>query len=192
MKFITISRLYGAGGHTVGRAVAQKLGIEIYDRDIIRETADKMALTPDKVAGDEEKLSLGESFVRAITPVSYDMKDHIFDAEKQVIEHLAEKGPCVMLGRCAGVILKAKGYDVLDVLLYADEEDRAERVGELLGTTSVSRILKEMRKMDAQRNAYYTYYTGKKLTELDNWDLTLNTGSLGYDKCVEIICNAAE
>ena len=192
MKIVTISRLYGAGGHTVGRAVAKKLGVEIYDRDIIRETADKMALTPDKVAGDEEKLSLGESIVRAITPVSYDMKDHIFDAEKQVIEHLAEKGPCVILGRCAGVILKAKGYDVLDVLLFADEEDRAERVGELLETTSVSKILKEMKKMDAQRNAYYTYYTGKKLTESGNWDLTLNTGTLGYEKCVEIICSAAE
>lgn len=192
MKVITISREYGAGGHSVGKAVAERLGIEIYDRDIIKATAEKMALTPEKVEGDEEKLTISESIVRAISPVNYDMKDHLFDAEKQVIEQLAAKGPCVILGRCAGVILKAKGFDVLDVFLYADEDARAERVGEILGTTSVSKILKEMRKVDSRRNAYYTYYTGKKLTDCGNWDLALNTGAIGYDKCVDIICQAAE
>lgn len=192
MKVITISREYGAGGHSVGRMVAEKLGIEIYDRDIIKETAAKMALTPEKVEGDEEKLTISESIVRAISPVNYDMKDHLFEAERQVIEQLAAKGPCVILGRCAGVILKARGVDVLDVLLYADEDARAERVGELLGTTSISKILKEMKKVDSRRNAYYTYYTGKKLTDCENWDLVLNTGTLGYEKCVDLICNAAE
>jgi len=192
MKIITISREYGAGGHSIGKAVADALGIEIYDKDIIRAAAKASGIDVETIARDEERITGTESFVRRISPVSYQYKDALFAYERQAIVELAQKGPCVILGRCADVILKEVGMDSLDVFLTAHGAFRARRTAELLGTDDPNVVAREMKRTDRDRRAYYEWLTGQKWADVSNYDLVLNTGVLGYEKCVRLICEAAK
>jgi len=191
MKIITISREYAAGGHSIGKAVAEALGIEIYDKDIIRAAAKASGIDAETIARDEERITGTESFVRRISPVSYQYKDTLFAYERQAIIELSQKGPCVILGRCADVILKEEGFETLDVFLTAHDAFRAKRAAELLGTDNPTVIAREMKKTDRDRRAYYEWLTNQKWADVQNYDLVLNTGVLGYEKCVRLICEAA-
>ena len=191
MKVITLSREYGAGGHTIGEAVAKALGIEFYDRDIIRAAAKAGGMEAEQIERQEETLTGAQSFLRNITPIGYDQKDAIFDYEKQAILELAAKGPCVILGRCADAILSEAGIPSLDIFVYGDEDSRAVRVGELLGTTDDEEIRREMKKTDHARRTYYTTYSGRHWGDYRSFDLMLDSGALGYDACVRLICDAA-
>ena len=191
MKIITLCREYGAGGHSIGRKVAEELGIELYDKDIIAETARSLGIDPSQLEEEEEVISRAESFIRSITPISYDRKDAIYDIQRSVILEIVKKGPCVILGRCADALLEEAGIESLDVFLYADDAHRALRVGELHHTTSASEIARIMKKEDHDRRNYYTHYTGKFWGDRRNFNLLLDTGALGYDTCVKLICEAA-
>ena len=90
MKVITIDREYAAGGHTVGRALAKKLGVEIYDKDIIKHAAKKSGIEQGLVEDDEERISKVGAFLKAISPIAYDDKDTIFTYESQAIIELAK------------------------------------------------------------------------------------------------------
>ena len=189
---ITISREYGAGGHSIGRRVAKELGIEIYDRDIIRNTVKDSGLEARTIEREEEEISRADAFWRMITPASYvDQRDVIHDIERKVILMLASKGPCVILGRCADVILAQAGIESLNVFIYADELHRAARVSELLGTNNPTEIQKAMKRTDNARHNYYQQYTSNRWGECGNYNLALDSGLLGYDTCVKLICEAA-
>ena len=191
MKIITLSREYGAGGHSIGRQVAAALDIEIYDKDIILHSAEKLGIDPAQLEAEEEAISRSEVFLRTITPISYDRKDAFFEAESEVILKLAAKGPCLILGRCADTVLRGAGIPSLNVFLFADDAHRARRVGELLNTANPAEIQKAMKKTDQARRSYYTHYTGNPWGDHRNYHLTLDTGALGYETCVRIICDAA-
>lgn len=192
MKIISIHREYGAGGHTIGRAVAKKLGIEIYDKDIVRATSKESGLDEDKVWAKEELMFKTDSFLRNISPISYSQLDSIFEMEKEAILNYAKNGPCVFIGRCSDAILKEAGYETLNVFLYADAKARFNRVSELINNTNPSAVNKAMKSMDNARRAYYEYYTDKHWGSPENYDLVLNVGTLGADLCADIICMAAK
>lgn len=191
MKIITICREYGAGGHSIGRKVAEQLGIEFYDRDIIKATAGTLGIDPEQLEQEEEMISRSESFLRSITPISYDRKAAIYDIQRDVILEIAKKGPCVILGRCADAVLEEAGIPSLDVFLYADDAHRAVRIGELEGLTSPSDIQRSMKKNDHDRRSYYTHYTGRFWGDRRNFNLMLDTGTLGYETSIRLICEAA-
>lgn len=189
---ITISREYGAGGTSIGRRVAQELGIEIYDRDIIRNTVLKTGLDAGVIEHEEEEISRGDAFLRMITPAAYfDRREAIREIEREVILDFARKGPCVLLGRCADLILESEDIDCLKVFLYADVLHRAARVGEIINSNNPSEIQKAMRKTDHARRSFYQQFTGKKWGDCANYNLMLDTGLLGYDTSARIICEAA-
>ena len=132
---ITISRDYGAGGHSIAMRVAAQLGIELYDRDIIRNTVKDSGLDTSVIEHEEEEISRLNAFVRAITPAAYvDRRETIHEIERKVILMLVAKGPCIILGRCADAILDQAGVDCLNVFIYADDLHRATRVGDLIGS----------------------------------------------------------
>ena len=187
MKIITINREYGAGGHSIGRAVAKELGIELYDRDIITATAKEMNLEYSQIERSEEEISRTENIMRHITPISYEFKDYMFDAQKKVILDLAAKGPCVIIGRCADIILKEEGIDALHVFLYADQDHRAAWVGRQLKTDNRAEIMKFMKKQEKARKAYYEVYTDHHFGDMHNYDLMLDSGKLGYGTCEKLI-----
>ncbi len=189
---ITISREYGAGGHTIGQSVAKELGIEFFDRDIIKAAAKESGLDMSEVEHAEEEISRTGIFLRMIAPASYvDQQYYIRAIEQRIIVELALKEPCVILGRCADDILEKAGIPSLNVFLYASEIHRAARIGSLIGSTNPTEIQKKMQKTDAARRAYYEQFTGKKWGESRNYTLSLDTGILGYDTAVKLICAAA-
>ena len=189
---ITISREYGAGGHSIARRVAQELGIEIYDRDIIRNTALDSGLETGVIEREEEEISRADNFLRMITPAAYvDRREAIHEIERKVILMLAAKGPCVLLGRCADAILDEANVDSLNVFVYADELHRAIRVGQLIDSKNPNDIQKLMKRTDAARRNYYQRFTGRHWGDYRNYNLMLDSGLLGYDACVKLICDAA-
>jgi cytidylate kinase len=190
MKVITIDREYAAGGHSVGRAVAQKLGVEIYDKDIIKHAAQQSGIDPDLVVTDEERISKVGAFLKAISPISYDDKDTIFTFESKVICELASKGTCVVLGRCGKEILEEAGFEVLSVFLHAPEDVRVQRATKLLETDEAN-ARHELRRMDVMRQSYLSYYVNRKQwLDAREYTLSLDTSALSVEACADIICKA--
>ncbi len=167
---ITISREYGSGGHTIGKSVARELGIEFYDRDIIKGAVKESGLEQAEVERAEEEITRTGMFWRMISPAAYvDQPYYIRSIEQHIILEFAMKGPCVILGRCADDTLEKAGIPSLNVFLYASK----------------------MQKTDAARRNYYEQFTGKKWGDSHNYSLCLDTGLLGHDTCVQLICEAA-
>ncbi len=192
MKIITISREYGACGRTIAKGVAEKLGIEVYDKDISRETAAQSGLDYDYIEAEAERISRTETILRRITPISYDEKDALFEMQRDIILNFASKGPCVIVGRCADAILEEAGYDPFKVFLHGDIIFRAIRVSELLSTKDPALISKAIQKTDHERATYTRRYTGKSWGDYRNYDLMLNVGTLGKEKCVDLIVSSVE
>ena len=121
-KIITISREYGAGGHSIGQQVAKELGIPFYDRDILKETVKTSGFDPDMVEHDQEDVSATNFFLKSICSFSdasfSDTQNAIHDVQKAVILHFAKEGPCVILGRCADEILREAGVEALNVFIH--------------------------------------------------------------------------
>ncbi len=196
VPLITISREYGAGGHSIGKQVAEKLGIPFYDRDIVRETAKASGFDPDLIESEGEDITKADSILSSICAASssyyHDSQDAIYEVQKAVILHLAEEGPCVILGRCADEIFREAGIPSLNVFIHADEVHRAVRVSELIGSKNATEIQKLMTKKDASRHHYYNRYTGKKWGDSHNYQLSLDSGALGYELCVRLIVQSAQ
>ena len=189
---ITISREYGSGGHSIGQSVAKELGIEFYDRDIIKAAMKESGLEMPDIEKVEEELTRTGMFWRMIAPAAYiDQQDNIRTIEQHIIVEMALKGPCVILGRCADDILARASIPSLNVFLYADQIHRAARISTLIESKNPTEIQKKMQKTDSARRSYYEQFTGKHWGDSRNYSLCLDTGFLGYDACVQIICDAA-
>lgn len=194
-KVITISREYGAGGHTIGKRVAQELGIEIYDKDIVRETVRASGFETEVVQEEEEDVSKASTFLKSLCSSSVHYRDPqevIHEVQTAVILQFAKKGPCVILGRCADDILRESDMDVLNVFIHADDLHRAVRISEMTGITNATELQKLMAKKDSSRRNYYEHYTRKKWGDSHNYNLTLDSGKLGIDLCVQMIVEAAK
>ena len=185
-RIITISREFGSGGRTIGKMVAEKLGIPCYDAEIIQKMADETGFAPDyvKEAGEYSPGSfLSAAFSnRMFGPTNEDI---LWQHQYRVITELAEKGPCVIVGRCADYILEDKA-DCLKVFIHADLEFRTKRIVEVYGERAESPE-ERIKDKDKRRAAYHRFYTNMKWGYAQNYDLTLNSGVLGIDNCVDII-----
>ncbi len=182
-RIITISREFGSGGRTIGKMVAEKLGIPCYDAEIIQKMA---GFASDYVAevGEESPGNFLSSALsnRMFGPTNEDI---LWQHQYRVITELAEKGPCIIVGRCADYILEDKA-DCLKVFIHADLEFRAKRIVEVYGERAESPE-ERIKDKDKRRAAYHRFYTNMKWGYAQNYDLTLNSGVLGIDNCVDII-----
>lgn len=186
-KIITISREFGSGGRTVGKLVAKQLGIACYDEYLIEELSAKSGFTKEYVAEKSEYASHGGWFANAFNERSidgYSNQDTLWFIQRKIILELAEKGPCVIVGRCADAILK--DYDCLRVFIHADLEKRAKRIVEQYGERDET-PMKRLKDKDKRRAAYYQFYTDMDWGDLHNYHITLDSGALGIEKCAEII-----
>ena len=189
---ITISREYGAGGHSIGKGVAEALGVAFYDRDIIKAAAKESGEEMPDIERVEEELTRTGIIMRMLAPNAYrDQHDNIHSIEHSIILDFASKGTCVILGRCADDIMEKANIPALNVFLYASDIHRAVRVSQLIGSSDPTVIQKKMQKTDAARRSYYEQFTGKRWGDSRNYTLSLDTGVLGYDTCIQLICDAA-
>ena len=184
---ITISREFGSGGRTIGKAVARKLGIPCYDAELITEMAKQSGFAEDYVreAGEYAPGGLLNSMFtsRAGGPTNEDI---LWQIQCNMVAQLAKKGPCVIVGRCGDYILRDRP-DVLKVFVHADMAFRAKRIVEVYGQREESPE-QRLKDKDKRRSTYYRFYTGRKWGQLDTYDLMLNSGVLGIKKCTELIC----
>ena len=191
-KIITISREFGAGGRSIGREVAGKLGIAFYDRDIILKTAQETTdLTPDEIRRFEEKTHINVGFTQSLFDYySRPIDEKIWDAQIKAIRNIAEKESCVIVGRNADYILREFDH-LLRVFVYADKEWRVRHLKTLMDGTD-SEIEAKMNQADKARKNYCSKLTGKVYGDAHNYDLSINTGKLSFDKAVELILNTVD
>lgn len=201
-KVITIGRELGSGGRTIGKMVANKLGIPYYDHELIDAAAEKSGLSASFVETTEQKvtnsllynLAMGTSYgygiLKSANAQTLPLAEQVYIAQKDVITEYANKGRCVIVGRCADQIL-ANRDDVLRVFIYADPAKRAERGVKEYGMTE-NTALKEIKRSDKERSQHYNGFTEKVWGDRHNYDLLLNSGVLGFENCAKIICSMAE
>lgn len=187
-QIVAISRQFGSGGRTVGKELAEKLGVPCYDAEIVEKTAQETHFAPSFIKEEGEYAANGSKLFgmlagRDINGHSY--QDDVWNAQRKVILELAEKGPCVIVGRCADYILKDRG-DCLRVFIHADMETRAKRIVEKYGERDDAPE-KRLKDKDKRRAAYYYFYTDSEWGAAENYDLSLNAGTLGIDQCVQTL-----
>ena len=185
-RIITISREFGSGGRTIGKKVAERLNIPCYDNELLRKIAAESGFHESYIKDAGEYAPggfLASAFSHGVFCPSNE--DYIWEIQCRTITELAEKGPCVIVGRCADYILRDKA-DCLRVFIHADLEFRAKRIVEVYGEREVSPE-QRLREKDKRRAAYHRFYTDMKWGHAQNYDLTLNSGTLGIDRCAELI-----
>lgn len=192
-RIITISREFGSGGRFIGAEVAKKLGIAYYDKNIISQIAEKSGLSPEYVQENAElspkKGLFAYAFAgRDITGKS--VEDLVHEAQRKVILDLAEKEPCVIIGRNADCILKDRD-DVLNVFIHGDMPEKIKRITRLYKVNEQEAV-KMMADTDKRRGTNYNFYTDQKWGKASNYTLCLNSSQLGYDRCEKIIVECSK
>lgn len=193
-NIITISRQFGSGGRTVGHLVAEKLGIPFYDKELVEHIALESGFAP-KFVEEHGEHAPGKSLLSyAFAPQGVpgvmnglSTADFLWNIQCGAILQLAEKGPCVIVGRNADYILKDRD-DVFHVFTYADTEFRADRIVRLYGESEKSPQARLAEK-DKRRKLNYQHYTGRTWGAAENYDICLNTGIIGVENAADIIVN---
>ena len=192
-RIITISREFGSGGRFIGEEVAKQLGIAYYSENIIDQIAQQSGLSPEYIEENAE-LSPKKGFFayafsgRDITGKSVD--DMLYEAQRKVILEIAEKEPCVMIGRNADFILKDR-HDVLNVFIHGDMPEKIKRICKLYDVTEDGAV-KLINDTDKRRRTNYNFYTEQKWGMARNYTLSLNSSQLGYERCEKMIMDSVD
>lgn len=185
-RILTISREFGSGGRTIGKTVAGQLGLPCYDSELIEKIAVESGFAPSYVQAAEEAAPAGLlaafSANRAFGPTNEDL---LWQAQRQVILDLAAQGPCVIVGRGADYILRDK-VDCLTAFIHADRAFRARRIVEVYGERDQAPEAR-IREKDKRRAAWHRFYTEEKWGDAKNYQICLDSGILGIDRCAELL-----
>ncbi|MDO4619834.1 MAG: cytidylate kinase-like family protein [Lachnospiraceae bacterium] len=187
-KFIIcVGREYGSGGHIVADRLGKKLGIPVYDKNLIRMIAQKHELDEDTLHSSDEKLS--NPFFEPYSPYGVDsgaISERLFMMQSGIIREEASNGSAIFVGRCANDILR-NYEDVISLFVYAPKSYRIVKVMEEGKVSTEAAADKLIRRMDKTRRAYYQFYTDKKWGTTEGMDLLLNSQVLGIDGCVDVM-----
>ena len=191
---ITIGREYGSGGREIGQAVAKALGIAFYDKELISLAAKKSGLSDEFIANNEQRMR-GSFMLNLAAASAYSggffssqhlpLSESIFISQAQVIRDIANKESAVIVGRCADYILRDRP-DTLHAFIHAPVPYRAERIVRLYGESEQSPE-KRLADKDGKRRVNYEHFTGRTWGAAENYDISLNTESIGEDACVELL-----
>ena len=191
-KIITISREFGSGGRTIGRLVAEKLGVPFYDKELVKQISVESGFAPNFVEENGEHAPGKSFFAYAFAPQGVpgimnglSTNDFLWNIQCSVILQIADEGPCVIVGRNADYILKDR-EDVLHVFIHADDEFRKDRIVKLYGQSEKSPSARLAEK-DKRRKVNYQHYTGRNWGDAQNFDLCLDSSKLGVEACADII-----
>ena len=188
---IALGRQFGSGGREIGKRLAENWGIPCYDRELIALAAQKAQLREELFSGKEEKAANpwlftgiyeGGPQVRKGQPA----EDILFELQSQVILELAQAGPCIIVGRCADVVLRAAGIPTVSLFICAPFEDRVRRRMEIEGIGQ-KESEDAVRKIDKQRKKYYDTYTGRNWGAPENYDFCINSSVMGIEGTAEQI-----
>ena len=192
-KLVTISREYGSGGRIIGKILADKLGVPFYDKEIIDMAVQESGFSREMIENAELKakssfaynLASALNFSEGMSAGPLSVNEKLFLAQFQVIAEIGKTGEGVILGRCADYVLK-ENPNVVSVFIHADKKFCLERALERNSMTE-KEMQKYIEKTDRFRGDFYRYHTGNEWADARNYDLCLNSGKLGFQKCVEEI-----
>lgn len=194
-SIITISREFGSGGRTIGRKVAETLGIPFYDRELIEMSAEQGGFAADFVQNTEQKVkskffhSLAFGYMNSgLGSGAASLSDRLFAVTSDIIRKLAAEGPCVIVGRCADYVLSER-QDVLDVFIYSDLAHKVRRAVNEYGLDP-DKAETEVKKTDKYRANHYDYYTDRTWGAKENYHLMIDSGELGIDAAANLIVAA--
>ncbi|WP_191529147.1 AAA family ATPase [uncultured Flavonifractor sp.] len=194
-SIIALGRQFGSGGREIGKQLAERLNVRCYDRELITLAAQKAEVREELFAGREEKapnpwlftgVYEGGPQVRKGQPA----EDILFEMQSQVILELARMGPCIIVGRCADVVLRAAGIPTVSLFICAPFEDRVKRRMEIEGIGQ-KEAEDAVRKIDKRRKKYYDTYTGRNWGTPENYDFCINSSVRGIEGTVEQIITCA-
>ncbi len=192
---ICIGRQYGSGGREIGERLAQKLGINCYDKLLIKKAAEISGLNEEYISREEEKPAnplwylSGNIFAdtAGIGAAFYSGSEVIYNAEKVAIEQIVQRESCVIIGRSASEILRNKGC--FSVFIYADEQDRIARVSARNGIDE-KEASERIRKIDKMRKGYFNAYSETGWGKAESYDLLLSGSRFGVENCADLIISA--
>lgn len=209
-KIITISREYGSGGRLIGKLVAESLGYDFYDKEIIDMAAQESGLSPDFIKKTEQNLSsgflynllLGSSYSGTANGTSsingtqmLPLADQVFNAERKVILDLAKKGNCVIVGRCADYILNTSdeidSKSLLNVFIYGNLEEKLKRIEDLYKEPEQA-AKKTIQQIDKRRANHYNTFTEATWGDRKNYDIMINSSTAGIEETARLISEIAK
>lgn len=198
-RIVTISRQCGSGGRYIGEQLAKELGISCYDEKLMDMVAKESGFAMDFIEEKGERIT-GSLLFNIASSLSYasnvfsgngmSLQDEIYFIQSRIIKELADKEPCVIVGRSADYVLRERN-DCLNVFIHADEKSKLERAVKYYGMPEKD-ALTILKKKDRARYNHYKYYTDLDWGLASNYDLCLNSGLLGIDGCVRVIKNVLE
>lgn len=186
---ITLSREYGSGGRYIGKLIAQKLGIKLYDKEFIIKIAEETGLSEQYIKENEQKRNVLDVLNNGYYS-DMNNSDELFVKESELIKEVSAKEPCVIVGRCADQILK-DNENVLKVFIYSNIEDKINRAVKYYGMDK-KKAEKEIPRIDKLRGNHYKYYTGKEWKDFSNYDICINSDKLGVEKAADLIIDMAK
>lgn len=187
---INVGRQFGSGGRLVALALGRKLGIPVYDQELIAKAAEQSGFSKELFANSDEKRNLLalSSFIvdvgRFGSADNYMSDNQLFVIQSNVIRSLADKGPAIFIGRCSDYILRDR--KCLDVFVTATDEVRIKRIAERMNITP-DQADSLMRKKDRTRETYYNYYTFGNWGVASNYDLCVDSSVLGIEGTADMI-----
>ncbi len=192
---ITIARQYGTGGRAIGELVANELGLPIYDKEIITNAAAKGELNEEVIKTADESaansllytLAMGSNVLGTTMNFGYKMplNDKLFIIQSEIIKEYAKES-CVIIGRCSDYVLRNE-ENIFRIFIYGDLEHRCERVASRHPEIKSSQIIDVINKTDRRRSSYYNFYTGNKWGKYDNYDIAINSSTLGIEGTAQVI-----
>lgn len=195
-KIITITRQYGSGGHEVGKLLSEKLGIGFYDKELISIAAKESGVSPEIFEKADEKpvnsllyslsaglYNYGNGFSSSMGDLP--VNDQLYIIQHKIIKEKAEKENFVVVGRCADYVLK-EYPNVVKIYIYADINSRVKRALER-HEIEPARAKQAVLKADKNRANYYSFYSGMKWGQVDNYDLCINTTNIGTGRAADLI-----
>jgi cytidylate kinase len=192
-KLVTISREYGSGGRIIGAILAEKLGVPMYDKEIIDMAVEQSGLSREIIETAELRarnnfsytLSSTFSFSEGIGAETMSMNDKLFLTQFDVIAQIGNLGEGVIVGRCADYVLRDL-KDVTNVFVHAGMDDRIERCINVYGDER-DKVKEKIKSYDKARRNYYNYHTSQKWGDYSNYDIALNTSYIDEETAAELI-----
>ena len=195
---ITIGREYGSGGRQIGKAVAERMGIAFYDKEIINLAAEKSGLSPEFITHNEQRvrsslmqnLAASAAYSSGFFAGTYlPLSESIFISQAQVIRDIAARESAVIVGRCADYILAGRP-NTINVFIHAPLEARVERIMRVYGVDEAA-ARKTITTSDKERGNHYFRYTDMKWGKAQNYDVCINSHLMGIEKTAEMIVDLA-
>ena len=183
---ITIAREYGSGGRYIGKLVANKLEMKLYDKNFITKVAAETGLSEEYIKENEQKRKTLAGLNNGYY-VGLNNSDELFIKETEIIKQIAEKESCVIIGRCADFILKDK-ENVLKVFVYSDMENKIKRATQFYGLNK-EKAEKEIKSINKLRANHYKYYTEREWNNHENYDICINSDEIGVEEAADLICD---